>query len=92
MHLLWSHCRSEESVAPRKMRSMPAQVKQPGNAEAVRGCDARVNRSGTLYIKVWGRVRSAELRAVPWVVAAKLWWPSLHESSQCPGAEGIAAV
>lgn len=86
MLLLWSHCRgSEKSLAPWKMRSMPAKVEHPGNTEAVRGCDVQVNHSGTLCIKVWVWVRSAG-PAVPWVVAAKLWWLSLHNHSQWPGS------
>lgn len=89
MLLLCYHCgRSEESLAPRKMRSVPSKVEHPeeGNTGAVRGCDAQVNHSGTPYIKVWVWVRSAGLRAVPWVVAAKLWRLSLHKPSQYPGS------
>lgn len=62
MLLLWSHCsRSEESLAPRKMRSMPAKVKHPGagNSEAERGCDAQVNRSLGL-----GETNRAQCRAL----------------------------
>lgn len=70
------------------MIPLPSKVKhpEPEDTEVVRGCDVQVNCSATPYVEVWGWVRSAVPRAAPWVVTAKLWWPSLHKPSQGPGS------
>lgn len=70
------------------MKSLLSQVKHPESedAEVMKGCDVQVNRNATPYIKVWVWVRSAVLRAAPWVVATKLWWLSLHKPPQGLGS------